>query len=257
MVCFLFLVAPVFLLAGCAEKAPAPVGNEEPSLLRITIRVPGERVARGVMFRPPGQGRFPGLVLVHGDFGLTKWVEDEARRLAKQGYVVYAADLYRGEVVKDVMDAHIMDRGLPQERVLADLDAAVKHLIETGGARPDALGIVGFDMGGGYALDAALRDDRLHAVVVCYGRLTTDPALLKALNASVLGIFAGQDEGIPPETIERFRMAMDKAGKRVAGIHVYPACQAGFLETGQGESAQARADAWRKIEEYLAAELKR
>src|SRR5437588_690220 len=82
---------------------------------------------------------------------------------------------------------------------------------------------------GDYALDAARRDSRLRAVVTCYGRLTTDPALLSGLNASVFGVFAGKDLGISPKMIDQFRAAMKKAGKRVAGLKTYPICEHGFL----------------------------
>jgi carboxymethylenebutenolidase len=85
---------------------------------------------------------------------------------------------------------------------------------------------------------------------------------LASLQASVLGIFGGQDEGISPETIEAFRAAMHKAGKRPAGIHVYPASGHGFLNPvnqpdGTHQMTEDATDAWRKIETYLAAELKR
>src|SRR5262249_57911795 len=131
---------------------------------------------------------------------------------------------------RDIEEAHIRERGLPENRVLADLRAAVDQLTAAADVRKDRVGVLGWDMGGGYALDAALRDGRLAAVVVCYGRLTTDPAALAALKAPVLGIFAGKDEGITPETLRQFRAAMKKAGKRLAGVHVYPECGNGFLD---------------------------
>jgi carboxymethylenebutenolidase len=161
-------------------------------------------------------------------------------------------------------DADLADlfRGLPEDRAQADLKAAVDYLTGRGDVRADAVGIIGWDVGGGFALDAARHDPRLKAVVVCYGRLTTDPALLEPLHASVLGIFAGKDEGIPPETREQFRAAMEKAGKRLAGLHVYPDRRHGFMDPSSAArpdaaDALATADAWKKIEAYLAAELPR
>jgi carboxymethylenebutenolidase len=217
---------------------------------------------RGLLYRPAGQGPFPALVVIHEDHGLTDWVKEQAKRLCDKGYVVLAVDLYRGQVVTDVLDAHIMDRGLPEDRVLADLKAAVDYLAGRKDVRASALGVIGWGMGGGYALDAAVRDPRLRAAVVCYGRLTTDPALLASLRASVLGIFAGKDEGISPETIDQFRAAMQKAGKRVADTRIYPACGHGFMNpsspyTSGAPPAEAIADAWNKLEAYLDAELNR
>src|SRR5262249_52224013 len=124
--------------------------------------------------------------------------------------------------------------------------------------RPAAVGVLGWDSGGGYALDGALKDSRLRAVVTCYGRLATDPVLLAPLHASVLGIFAEKDEGISGQTIEQFRAAMRKAGKRVAGLHVYDGCEHGFLNpSDKPQLTPAARDAWDKIEQFLAAELQR
>ncbi len=221
----------------------------------------GREALRGFLCRPAGQGSFPAVVIVHGDFGLSDWVKGTARRLAGAGYLSLAVDLYRGEAVTDLMDAHIMDRGLSEDRVRADLRAAVDYLAERSEVRKDAIAVLGWETGGGYALDAALVDARLRAVVTCCGRLTTDPALLAPLRASVLGIFGAQDEGITPETIALFRMAMQKAGKRIAGIQVYSACGHSFMEApaqqANGATAdEARADAWTRIQSYLAEELK-
>jgi carboxymethylenebutenolidase len=248
----------LFLLAGCASRTSVPEPTTvlfEPAVYRSDpTPVPG------FLWHPSDNGPHPALVLVHGDFGPTRWVKGQGRRLARKGYVVLAVDLYRGQVVTDVMDAHILDRGLPEEQVAADLKAAVNYLTRLPDVRADALGILGWDSGGGHALDAALRDERLRAAVVCYGRLTTDPALLAPLHASVLGIFAGRDAGISSETIDEFRTAMARAGKRVAGLHVYPDCGHGFLDPSSADPAgpapaEAVADAWSRIEAYLAAEL--
>jgi carboxymethylenebutenolidase len=246
-------------LGGCGGP-PAAATRPAPGAVAETVAYPSKKeTVRGLLYRPPGAGPFPAVVAIHGDFGLTDGVKDQARRLAEQGYVTLAVDLYRGETPGDVMDAHILGRGLPDDRVLADIRGAVDSLAGRPDVRPAAVGIVGWGMGGGYALDAARADPRLRAVVVCCGRLTTDAELLGPLNASVLGIFAGKDEGITPDTIRQFEAAMHRAGKRVAGIHIYPDCDPGFLDPSSpgASAAAARADAWKRIDAYLAAELQR
>ncbi len=245
------------LLGGCAAKAVLP----EPIPVMETVQYrSGKEAARGVLYHPAEAKRFPAVVLVHGDDGLTDWVKSQAERLAKKGYVALAVDLYRGEAVNDLMDAHILGRGLDEDRALADLKAAVDYLTERPDVCGDAIGIIGWDLGGGYALDAAIHDSRLRAAVVCYGRLTTEPAVLAPLSAAVLGIFAGKDEGIRPETIERFRRAMEKANKRLAGLHTYPSCAHGFMNPsaidGSGPAEPGTiADAWDRIETFFADEL--
>ncbi len=248
--------------AALAAQNPSPPAKA-PAVVAEAVRYrAGKDTVRAALFRPEGKGPFPALVVLHGDFGLTEWVKKQARRLAEKGYAVLAPDLYRGEVAKDVEEAHILSRALPEERVSAELKAAVDYVAGLPAVRKDRIGVLGWDMGGGYALDAAVRDRRLRAAVVCYGRLTTDAKLLAGLQAPVLGVFGAKDEGIPPETLKCFRAAMAKAGKRVAGLHVYPDCDTGFMDpaspylTGPPPVA-AVADAWARIDAFLATELKR
>jgi carboxymethylenebutenolidase len=248
----------VVCIAGCSgpRAAPPPPAPEPVEF------VSSQGKGRGLLVVPAGRGPFPGIVLIHGDFGLDEQMRRNAERLAGKGYVVLAVDLFRGEKPDNILDAHITDRGLPEERIRADLKASVDLLREHKDVRHDAIGVIGWDMGGGHALDAALADPRLVAVVTCYGRLTTDPELLRKMKASVLGIFGDKDEGIPPETIQAFRQAMMKAGKKVAGLHVFEGCDNGFMnppanaKTGPTE-ASATARAWKLIDEYLARELLR
>jgi carboxymethylenebutenolidase len=216
-------------------------------------------MVRATFAHPSAPHAMPAVILVHGDHGVTDWVKDEARRFAERGYAALAVDLYRGEVVSDLMDAHILERGLPEDRARADLKAAVDYL----GGRSEIskrIGILGWDTGAGYALDAAIHDPRLQAVVFCYGRLITDPQLLAPLHAPVLGIFGEKDVGISPETIEQFQKAMHKAGKRVAGIQAYPGCGHDFLDPSltqrDAHPSDAIADAWSKIDAFFAEELK-
>jgi carboxymethylenebutenolidase len=252
-----WLCPSLFLICGCAtQNAP----DQGPAVETVEYRSRHDTV-RSLFYRPRGGGPFSAIVAVHEDFGLNDWMKDQATRLAGKGYVVLAVDLYRGEVVGNVLDAHIMDRGLPEERALSDLKAAVDYLASRSDVRADRIGIIGWDSGGGYALDAAIKDRRLQTAVVCYGRLTTDATHLEPLNASVLGIVAGKDEGISADTIEQFRRAMDRAGKRVAGLQVYAGCRHGFMNPGAltdptPAETEALADAWQKIQAHFASELK-
>lgn len=254
------LVGALLLSAGCRPAPPRAVPVDEHAWQPVALVGP-EGTGQGRLYAAGGVRR-PALVVVHGDFGLTEPIDANARRLASLGYVVLALDLYRGEKVGTLLEAHILDRGLPEERVKADLRAAVDHLAGLPEVDAEAIGIVGFDMGGGYALDTAVRDRRLRAVVTCYGRLTTDAALLKPMRAAVLCLCAGKDEGNPPETREAFQAAMRAAGKRLDGPHVFAAADHGFLnpppEPGEAPPDRAAvAEAWRRIERFLAAELTR
>jgi carboxymethylenebutenolidase len=219
----------------------------------------GATTLKGQVIRPAGTGPFPAVIVVHGDHGPTFAIQDNARRLADAGFLTLVVDLYRGEKVADLLEAHIMDRGLPEERVIGDLRAGLEYLTTRPDVRPGKVGIIGFDSGGGNALDFARVEPRISAAVICYGRLTTDPALLKTLNASVLGIFAEKDVGIDEATRKSFVQAMEKAGKTVAGMYVFAGCEHGFLLSRSKTEGPADkvAEAWQRIVEYLKAELGR
>ena len=251
---------------GCKPNATAPA---QPPAATITttdlvLDSPGGP-CRGKLVAPalenPRPIQRPGLLLIHEDHGLTEWELEQARRLANDGYVVFAADLYGGQKVDSVMDAHIMERGLPEDRVLATFKTAVDYLAHSPSVRADQLGVIGWDIGGGYALDAARNDSRLKACVICYGRVVTDPKLLAPLQASVLGIFAGKDEGISDETVAAFKKALLQAGKHGA-VKVFANSNHGFMnpaspEAGGVVDAQASQSAWDTIQSFLAAELKK
>jgi carboxymethylenebutenolidase len=231
-----------------------------PSVAAVKFRS-GERSVDAFLVRPAGPGPFPAVVMVHGDFGLNDWVKQQARRLGEKGHVVLAVDLYDGELPKDIEAAHILERGLAEDRVLADVKAAVDYLTQLSEVRKGPVGALGWDCGGGFALDAAIHDPRVKAVAMCYGRVITDPKRLAPLQANVLALYGGKDESFTAATIEQFRKALQQAGKS-ATVHVYPQAGSSFMEPDSPyfDGAPDRnviADAWAKIEAHLAKELKK
>ena len=264
-----FLVLLLCLIAtelGCKPSASSPSQPVTASITTtdLVLDSPGAP-CRGKLVTPsPGTAspkQRPGLLLIHEDHGLTEWELEQARKLANHGYVVFAVDLYGGQKVDSAMDAHIMERGLPQDRVLATFKTAVDYLAHSPNVRADQLGVIGWDIGGGYALDAARNDSRLKACVICYGRVVTDPALLTPLQASVLGIFAGKDEGISDETVTNFKKALLQAGKN-GSVKVFVNSNHGFMnpaspEAGGVVDTQASQSAWDAIQSFLADQLKK
>jgi carboxymethylenebutenolidase len=258
----LFTISSICLcVLGCGAHESRPV--EPASSYDLVQSSPGGTTTiRGRVFvmEASREGRKPTLILVHDDHGLTEWELAQADRLAHAGYLVFAIDLYEGKKVDNVMDAHILDRGLPEEQALAQLKVAVDFMVQHPRSRGDRIGIIGWGMGGGYALDAARNDPRLRACVVCYGRVATDPGSLTSMKAAVLGVFAGKDEGISEETVSAFSRALASAGKK-GTLKRFPDSKHGFMNpadpgnSGQ-EDSKATASAWETIDGFLAAELK-
>src|SRR5437899_4272965 len=181
----------------------------------------GDETVQAVLYTPPGNGPFPALVVVHEWWGLNDWVKDQAAKLSDQGYVALAVDLYRGKVATTPEMAHEIMRGVPEDRAKRDLHAAVEFLKSQPNVRKDRIGAIGWCMGGGYALDVALQEPDLAAVVINYGHLATDPEALKKINAPILGLFGGQDRGIPPEDVKKFEQTLKQLDKKVE-IKIYP-----------------------------------
>ena len=123
----------------------------------------GDETVNAVMYTPQGKGPFPALVVIHEFWGLNDWVKEQASKLADQGYVTLAIDLYRGKVATTPDEAHEIMRGVPEDRANRDLLAASSYLRSQKNVDPKRVGSIGWCMGGGYSLDLALNDPKLKA----------------------------------------------------------------------------------------------
>lgn len=218
----------------------------------------GEDTVSGMLYSPSGKGPFPALIVIHEFLGLNDWVKEQASKLADQGYVTLAIDLYRGKVADNPDLGHELMRGLPQDRANRDLQSAFDYLSSQANVKKDRIGAIGWCMGGGYALDAALLEPKLAATVINYGHLVTDPAQLKKINGPILGLFGGQDQGITPDDVKKFQQSMEAAGKKVE-IKIY--ADAGHAFENPNDKKKYRpedtADAWKRTVDFLAATLKK
>ena len=196
--------------------------------------------------------------MVHEWWGLNDWVKEQASRLADQGYVALAVDLYRGKVAATPDEAHEIMRGVPEDRAQRDLHSAFQFLSSQPDVRKDRIGAIGWCMGGGYALDVALAEPTLAAAVIHYGHLATDPESLKKINASILGLFGAQDRGIPPADVHKFEKALKQMGKTI-DVKIYD--DAGHAFENPNNTAGYReadaADAWRRTVDFLGNTLKK
>jgi carboxymethylenebutenolidase len=216
----------------------------------------GQESVSGYLALPEGKGRHPAIVALHEWWGLNDWVKDQAQRLAEQGYVVLAVDLYRGKSATDPETAHELMRGLPQDRAIRDLEAVFDYLA----SRPDVdakqIGSIGWCMGGGYSLQLAIHEPKLAACVVNYGALPTDPADIAAIHAPMLGNFGADDKGITPADVQAFQAAMKKAGKSF-DAKIYDGAGHGFENPNNkdGYRQAAAEDAWSRSVTFLHSKL--
>jgi carboxymethylenebutenolidase len=218
----------------------------------------GDETAQGILYAPEGKGPFPALVVIHEWWGLNDWVKEQAAKLADQGYVTLAIDLYRGKVATTPDEAHEIMRGVPEDRAARDLHAAVEFLKSQSSVKKDRIGSIGWCMGGGYSLNVALQEPTLAAAVINYGHLAADADSLKKINAAVLGIFGGQDRGIPVEDVKKFEQTLKQQGNKVE-IVIYPDAGHAFENPNNkpGYRSDDAADAWKHITSFLAGTLKK
>ena len=219
----------------------------------------GDETVNAIMYTPStGKGPYPALVVIHEWWGLNDWVKEQAQKLADQGYVTLAIDLYRGKVATTPEEAHELMRGVPEDRARRDLLAAYDYLASQKNVKPTNIGSIGWCMGGGYSLDLALDQPKLKACVINYGHLATDESALKKINAAILGIFGGKDGGISSESVKQFEQKLKSLGKTV-DIHIYPDAGHAFENSNNktGYRAEDAKDAWERSVSFLETYLKK
>jgi len=212
----------------------------------------GDETVQAIVYTPEGKGPFPGILVIHEWWGLNDWVKEQASKLSDLGYVALAVDLYRGKVATTPDEAHEIMRGVPDDRAARDLHAAFEFLKSQANVKKDRIASIGWCMGGGYSLDVALQEPTLTADVVNYGHLATEPESLKKINASILGIFGGQDRGITVDDVKKFEQSMKQMGKKVE-IVIYPNAGHAFENPNNktGYRADDAADAWKRTVKFL------
>jgi carboxymethylenebutenolidase len=213
----------------------------------------GDDTVQALIYTPDGKGPFPGILVIHEWWGLDDWVKDQASKLSDLGYVALAVDLYRGKVATTADEAHEIMRGVPDDRAARDLHAAFEFLKSQPNVKRDRIASIGWCMGGGYSFNVALQEPTLTADVINYGHLATEPESLKKINASILGIFGGQDRGIPVEDVRKFEQTMKHLGKKVE-IVIYPNAGHAFENPNNkaGYRPDDAADAWKRTVKFLA-----
>jgi carboxymethylenebutenolidase len=218
-----------------------------------TVQFPsGKETISGFLATPQDSARHPGLIIVHEWWGLSDWVKEQAQKFAEQGYVALAVDLYRGKVASTPDEAHELMRGLPQDRAIRDMQAAFDYLGTRKEVTRDRIGVVGWCMGGGLALQLAIHQPRLGAVVVNYGSLPTDPNDIQQIFAPVLGNFGAEDRGITPADVKAFEKTMQADG-RIIDVKIYDGAGHGFENPNneKGYRPEAAEDARQRTINFL------
>lgn len=231
--------------AGPVESAPVTYGN-----------VDGKPLV-GYLARPAGaSGPLPGLIVIHEWWGLNDNIRAETRRLAAEGFVALAVDLYDGQLATAPPAAMKLSQALTNNPgpALANLRAAYDYLEQV--EKSPRIGTIGWCLGGRWSLRTALLlPTQVDATVIYYGSVKVDPAELATLQMPVLGLFGSKDPIVPLASVEEFAATMKKLGKPV-DVQVYQGANHAFANpSGQAYDAPAAEDAWRRTIAFLRAHL--
>jgi carboxymethylenebutenolidase len=205
----------------------------------------------GYLALPP-TGNGPGILVLHAWWGLNNTIKAFCTRLAQAGFVVFAPDLYHGQIADTIAGAEALGTALDNNHLQAKteiLNATSflnQHLDQPG----RGLAVIGFSLGAYYALDlAAAHPENIHSVVLFYG---TGPADFSHSQAAYLGHFAGNDEYEPPANVNELEEALRQAGRPVT-FHTYPGTGHWFFEPDRPDAYnQAAANlAWDRTLAFL------
>jgi carboxymethylenebutenolidase len=211
---------------------------------------------------PAGKTNAPVVLVVSEIFGVHEHIADVARRFAKAGYFALAPELFirqgdaqsYGEIGKLI--AEVVSK-VPDQQVMTDLDATVAWA-KTQGADTSKVGVTGFCWGGRITWLYSAHSPAVKAGVAWYGRLVGNANPLQPkhpidltgqLNGPVLGLYGGQDTGIPMSTVAQMQNALTEGSRaaKASTFHVYPDAPHAFHADYRPSYRQAAAqDGWQR-----------
>lgn len=198
----------------------------------------------------PDSGTGKPVLVLHAWWGLNATIKAFCDRLAGEGFVTFAPDLYHGIVTDQISEAEKMVTGFDSKVELArkEISESVAFLKEKSGSATAA--VIGFSMGAYYALDLSAREPaNVPSVVVFYG---TGPADFSKAKAQYLGHFAGNDPYEPTENVAELEADMKAAGRTVT-FYTYPDTGHWFFEPDRDDAYNADASklAWERTVTFL------
>jgi carboxymethylenebutenolidase len=231
----------------------------------LAKRYGGSPHLSGYVARPPGEGPWPGVVVLHEAFGLDDVMRRQADRMAAAGYLVVMPDLFSEGGAKRCLIATMRAVMAGEGRAFHDIEAARRWMLDQDDCT-GAVGVIGFCMGGGFALLVASRG--FDAAAPNYGPLPKDLDTALAGACPVVGSYAGRDRGLKDAAV-KLEAALERAGV-VHDVKEYPDAGHAFLDDvvpgprtlrplmrvmGMGPHPESAADAWQRIETFFAQHL--
>ncbi|HTW21601.1 MAG TPA: dienelactone hydrolase family protein [Mycobacteriales bacterium] len=209
--------------------------------------------AHGYLALPPS-GSGPGVIVIQEWWGLDDYVAGATDRLAAEGFVALAPDLFGGKVAHDSDEAGAMMSALPVDQAARDLGGAVDYLLGLDAVTGTQVGAIGFCMGGGFVLLlAAQQGEKVGAAVPFYGVGPGVPDQFNGITAAVQGHYAENDEFYPADDARAQEAQIRSESGTEVEFFFYPAGHAfhnQFDKLGTYDETQAGI-AWQRAVDFL------
>ena len=237
----------------------------EPSaaaLIEPARDVTGERMAYAEVDNEIVYGHFaypsdmveplPAIIMIHEWWGLNDNVRAMAERLAGEGYIVLAVDLFGAEIASNPEAARQMMLRVVEnpQSATANIEQAYAFVNDVAGA--PRVASLGWCFGGGWSLNTAmLFPKELDAAVIYYGQVIDDEEKLRPINAPILAFFGDADRSISIESVKGFEQSLKRL-RMSHEIHVYPGAGHAFANpTGNNYKPEFAEDAWQRTLSFL------
>jgi carboxymethylenebutenolidase len=263
-----FVVGSTFTAGFALAVQPivnSAIQTSSKNLVSGSISIPSGTDTIPAYYAAPAKGDgFPIVLVIQEIFGVHEHIRDVVRRFAQLGYVAIAPELFarQGDVskLKEIDDIRKIVAKVPDAQVLADIDASLNWVVQNAKGSIDRVAITGFCWGGRITWLYAAHNPKIKAGVAWYGRLTGDKKALNPqqpidiaanLTVPVLGLYGGQDTGIPLDSVELTRQQLEK-GKSGSSIIVYPDAPHAFFADYRPSYRQKDAqDGWKRLQAWF------
>lgn len=254
----LILLAIILIYFVGVNIFEANFAEKSTSLTNVTYLAEDGTTLNGYLSKPKEPGPHPGILLIHEWWGLNEGITLLADALSKQGYIVLAADAYRGEVTEKIPRALTLVTTTPEDQIFSDLDAGLSYLFKLKEVDNSRIATMGFCFGGGHSLQLGLREsEKITNTIMFYGAVVTNSEFLRPLinSSGVLGIFAEDDQSIFPDDVLEFEAALDSLNIPNE-ITIYKGVGHGFLSEENYDKPGTAMDAWQQMLLFLESNLK-
>ena len=200
----------------------------------------------GYLARPDDGAKHPAVIVIQEWWGMDDHIKDVARRVAAEGYVALAPDLYHGEVATEPDEARKLVMSMNREQAMKDLAGALDYLKAMPQVEPKTVGCMGFCMGGALTFALASARPEVAAAAPFYGGTPAADQLAK-IQGEVVASYGADDGGIPMENIRTMEQALKGAGK-TATVTVYDGAPHSFFnDTKPSYRPEAAKQAWEQV----------